>query len=141
MICPKCQYVNPDDANFCSKCGSNLIGIEIREEKKIENFPEKRQVTVMFCDLVGSTELLETLDPEAYADYISNFQQLCKNSIIPFHGHLQHFLGDGIVAFFGYPKAYEESAALAIRSGLDNQKIAELGKSQCYPSRPLRIII
>lgn len=80
---------------------------------------ERRQLTVLFCDMVGSTALSGKLDPEDLADVIRAYQEACKNSIDRWGGHIAKYLGDGVLAFFGYPTAHEDDAERSVRSGLD----------------------
>ncbi|MBS0326196.1 MAG: AAA family ATPase [Proteobacteria bacterium] len=80
---------------------------------------ERRQVTVMFCDLVGSTELASALDPEDMAALIRRFQELCTRAIVSFDGFVAKFMGDGILAYFGYPTASEDDAEHAALAALD----------------------
>jgi len=79
---------------------------------------ERRQLTVMFCDLVGSTELSTRLDPEDLREIIRGFQETCSKIIDSFDGYIAQFLGDGILVYFGYPRAHENDAERAILSGL-----------------------
>ena len=79
---------------------------------------ERRQLTVMFCDLVGSTELSTRLDPEDLREIIRGFQETCSKIIDSFDGYIAQFLGDGILVYFGYPTAHENDAERAILSGL-----------------------
>ncbi|MGE0825311.1 MAG: adenylate/guanylate cyclase domain-containing protein [Candidatus Binatia bacterium] len=80
---------------------------------------ERRQLTVMFCDLVGSTALSEQLDPEELREVISAYQQTCTTVIQRYSGYLAQHLGDGLLVYFGYPVAHEDEAARAVRSGLE----------------------
>jgi class 3 adenylate cyclase/tetratricopeptide (TPR) repeat protein len=80
---------------------------------------ERRQVTVMFCDLVGSTEMSSRLDPEDLRDILHLYQQTCGQVIKGGHGFVARYIGDGIVAYFGYPVALEDAAESAVRAGLD----------------------
>lgn len=80
---------------------------------------ERRQLTVMFCDLVDSTALAEQLDPEDLRTVLQAYQQCCVEIIDRFGGHLAKFLGDGVLAYFGYPRAHEDDAERAVRAGLD----------------------
>src|ERR1043166_6522894 len=80
--------------------------------------PERRQLTVLFCDLVGSTALAARLDPEDLSGVIRKFQHTCASVIASFDGNLAKFMGDGILAYFGYPRAHEDDAARAVRAGL-----------------------
>jgi len=80
---------------------------------------ERRQLTVMFCDLVGSTELSTRLDPEDLQDVITAFQNKCRVAIQQYAGFIARYMGDGILVYFGYPQAYEDDAQRAVRAGLD----------------------
>ncbi len=79
---------------------------------------ERRQLTVMFCDLVGSTELSGRLDPEDLHDLMRRYQDAVAGVVARFEGHVAKFLGDGVLAYFGWPRAYEDQAERAVRSGL-----------------------
>jgi class 3 adenylate cyclase/predicted ATPase len=79
---------------------------------------ERRQLTVMFCDLVGSTPLAEQLDPEDLRQVILTYQQTCAEQIRRFDGYLARYVGDGLLVYFGYPQAHEDDAQRAIRAGL-----------------------
>jgi len=80
--------------------------------------PERRQLTVLFCDLVGSTALSTRLDPEDLRNLIRSYQQAASKHIAHFDGHLAQFLGDGVLAYFGWPRAHEDDAERAVRAGL-----------------------
>ena len=80
---------------------------------------ERRQLTVMFCDLVGSTELSTRLDPEDLQDLITSFQDKCRVAILQYAGFIARYMGDGILVYFGYPQAHEDDAQRAVRAGLD----------------------
>jgi class 3 adenylate cyclase len=79
---------------------------------------ERRQLTILFCDLVGSTELSRRLDPEEYRGIIATFQQTCATTIARFDGFLAKYMGDGVLAYFGYPQAHEDEASRAVRAAL-----------------------
>jgi len=72
----------------------------------------------MFCDLVGSTPLAEKLDPEDLRQVILAYQQTCAEQIRRFDGHLAKYIGDGLLVYFGYPRAHEDDAPRAVRTGL-----------------------
>ena len=78
---------------------------------------ERRQLTVMFCDLVDSTRLAGQLDPEDYRAVVRAYQQTCAAVIQPFDGHIAQYLGDGLLVYFGYPQAHEDDAQRAVRTG------------------------
>jgi class 3 adenylate cyclase/predicted ATPase len=80
---------------------------------------ERRQLTVMFIDLVGSTSLAGRLDPEDMRALITSYQNCCASVIGRFEGYLAKFMGDGVLAYFGWPTAHEDDAGRAIRAGLE----------------------
>ena len=80
---------------------------------------ERRQITVMFCDLVGSTSLSEMLDPEDLRTIMHGYQAAAGAVIERYDGHVAQYLGDGLMTYFGWPTAHEEDAARAVRAGLD----------------------
>src|SRR5215469_11418321 len=81
--------------------------------------PERRQLTVLFCDLVGSTELSRRFDPEDLRELIRHYQDAVSGAVIRHGGYVANFLGDGIIAYFGWPRADEDEAAQAVRAALD----------------------
>ena len=80
---------------------------------------ERRQLTVMFADLVGSTELSQQLDPEDLREINRAYQDAAKAAIERFDGFVARYMGDGVLAYFGYPQAHEDDAERAVRAGLD----------------------
>jgi class 3 adenylate cyclase len=80
---------------------------------------ERRQLTVLFCDLVGSTELSRRFDPEDLRELIRRYQDAVSGAVVRHGGYVANFLGDGIIAYFGWPRADEDNAAQAVRAGLD----------------------
>jgi class 3 adenylate cyclase len=87
-------------------------------EPKPQDLAERRQLTVMFCDLVGSTALSGKLDPEDMSDLIRAFHGAVAAAVAPFDGHVAKLMGDGALVYFGYPRAHEDDAERAVRSGL-----------------------
>ena len=80
---------------------------------------ERRQLTILFCDLVGSTALSQRLDPERLRELMQAYQQACRGVIEKYEGHVAQYLGDGLMVYFGWPQAHEDDAARAIRAGLE----------------------
>ncbi|NGO54838.1 alpha/beta fold hydrolase [Allomesorhizobium camelthorni] len=88
---------------------------------------ERRQLTVMFSDLVGSTALSACLDPEEMREIIRGYQNCCAGEIARFGGYVANFMGDGVLAYFGWPRAHEDDAERAVRAGLAvTRAVAEL---------------
>ena len=88
---------------------------------------ERRQVTVMFADLVGSTALSVSMDPEDLREVISAYQKCVADTVRHFGGFVARYLGDGVKVYFGYPEAHEDDAERAVRAGLElTAAVAEL---------------
>jgi class 3 adenylate cyclase len=85
---------------------------------------ERRQLTAMFCDLVGSTELSGRLDPEDLRGIIGAYHRCCTGLIERNGGFVTKYMGDGVLAYFGYPQAHEHDAERAVRAGLDLVELA-----------------
>ena len=80
---------------------------------------ERRQLTVMFCDLVGSTALAASMDPEDLREVISAYQKCTAETVRRFDGFVAKYMGDGVLVYFGYPQAHEDDAERAVRAGLE----------------------
>ena len=91
---------------------------------------ERRQLTVMFCDLVGSTALSEQLDPEELQSLVRTYQEVSAQVIERYDGYIAQYLGDGLLVYFGYPAAHEDDAAHAIRAGLEIVSALDQARSQ-----------
>ena len=124
--CASCGATSRAGARFCSKCGKALTPEGADTPAKPEtaaNAPptasaERRQLTVMFCDLVGSTALSARLDPEDTREIIGTYQRCCAKQITKAGGFVAKYMGDGVLAYFGYPQAHEDDAERAVRSAL-----------------------
>ena len=87
-------------------------------EPKRQDTAERRQVTVMFSDLVGSTALSARMDPEDLREVISAYQKCVAETVRRFDGFVAKYMGDGVLVYFGYPQAHEDDAERAVRAGL-----------------------
>src|SRR6266851_1550735 len=159
--CPNCGAVNLPRAKFCSECATPLtvevqspksqvqgpeeFGVrssESRVQKSLESrqdVAERRQLTVMFCDLVGSTALSARLDPEELREVVRAYQEICTGVIRRYEGHIAQHLGDGLLVYFGYPVAHEDDAARAARTGLGILEAVRALKAGL--ARPLQVRI
>jgi class 3 adenylate cyclase len=90
-----------------------------RAEPKTQDAAERRQVTVMFSDLVGSTALSARMDPEDLREVISAYQKCVTKTVERFGGFVAKYMGDGVLVYFGYPQAHEDDAERAVRAGLE----------------------
>ena len=106
---------------------------------------ERRQLTVLFCDLVGSTELSTKLDPEDMRGLLSSYRAACGEIIDRYAGSIAQYQGDGILVYFGYPQAHEDDAVRAIRAGLEIipkvQALSERWFTKDEPRLDVRIAI
>jgi class 3 adenylate cyclase/predicted ATPase len=132
-LCAQCGFENPLRFKFCGACGTSLTSqtltprppqakptpqeaISAPEPRSPD--AERRQLTVMFCDLVDSTALSGQLDPEDLREVVRAYQQVCSDVITRFDGHIAQLLGDGLLVYFGYPQAHEDDPQRAVRTGL-----------------------
>lgn len=121
MICPRCGYNNQETANFCSRCGLQLI----------KTPGQRRPVAVIFADISGFTALSEKLDPEEVKDLIDQCLQRLARIIQNYEGYIDKFIGDCIMALFGAPIVHEDDPLRAVLASLDLQKeIVNLNKEK-----------
>src|SRR5262245_9172353 len=102
---------------------------------------ERRQLTVMFCDLVDSTRLAQQLDPEDYRAVVRAYQEAAVAALQPFDGYVAQYLGDGLLAYFGYPQAHEDAAQRAVRAGLAIVDAMESLNTRMVPQYRARVAV
>src|SRR6266487_2709595 len=111
IVCPNCGQENPDGFRLCGMCGASLAAEpQAREERKV--------VTVLFCDLVGSTARAEGLDPEDVRALLSRYHARVRAELERHGGTVEKFIGDAVVALFGAPVAHEDDPERAVRAAL-----------------------
>src|SRR5438552_2928131 len=108
IICSKCGQLNSALLNYCENCGTELAKNPLEQESEFE--AERLHLNILFCDMVGSTELSETLDPEEFRDLVVEYQEVCAKAIEEQGGYIAQYLGDGILVYFGYPKTFEDNS-------------------------------
>ena len=126
MVCPECETPNPDEARFCLNCGARLGSSGGGEARLASYLPsgmlakleaaragrsmagERRIVTMLFCDVVGSTAMAETLDPEEWTEIMNGAFEHLIAPVYRYEGTLARLMGDAIFAFFGAPIAHED---------------------------------
>lgn len=134
--CPQCGVENPVGKRFCGDCGAALsIDIRTRSPSAGQSATEsqtlaqpggaatyadgeRRHLTVLFSDLVGSTEIAAHLDAEDWREIAAQYQRTAASAVTRFGGHVAKYLGDGLMVYFGWPQAHEDDAERAVRSGL-----------------------
>jgi class 3 adenylate cyclase/tetratricopeptide (TPR) repeat protein len=122
MSCSACGEWRRRGTRFCAECGTRLTSDEALPEPGaavggLEG--ELRQLTVAFCDLVGSTEISSTLDPEAFVELLGLYQAAIEGVVARYGGKVVKFLGDGALIVFGWPVANDDDAERAVRAGLE----------------------
>jgi len=123
--CASCGAAAGVEACFCGMCGRGFAESAAPRVAAVVD-GERRQITVLFADLVGSTALSSRLDPEALRNLLRAYQQVCSDAVTLYGGNIRQFLGDGVVAYFGHPTAHENDAERAVLAGL--ALIAGLGR-------------
>src|SRR3954449_1919948 len=118
VTCATCGQENADSARFCSQCGSALgaSAPPVREERKV--------VTVLFCDLVGSTARAEGADPEDVRAALAAFHTQVRGELERFGGTVEKFIGDAVMAVFGAPVVHEDDPERAVRAALAVRDVA-----------------
>jgi hypothetical protein len=122
--CSACGALNQPGAKFCDECGAALSGDGSTSEAENVAPPagsspgERRHLTVMFCDIVGSTGIAIQLDPEEWRDLLADYHRAVAEAVARSGGLVAKYLGDGVVAYFGWPEAHENDAERAARAGL-----------------------
>src|SRR6516164_5237917 len=143
MRCAACRAENPPGNKFCADCGAALaIGVSSAPAEASSPLPaaptssaERRQLTVLFCDLVGSTALASRLDPEDLREIIGVYHRCAAETVGRFDGFVAKYMGDGVLVYFGYPQAREDDAEQAVRAGL--ALVDAIGRLQV--PEPLRV--
>jgi predicted ATPase/class 3 adenylate cyclase len=126
--CPACGAIPQVQASFCDACGASLKNTATpaaqdppptADDSTGRADAERRHLTVVFCDLVGSSKLSELLDPEEFRDLLATYQDSCAAVVSKYDGHVARYVGDGLLIYFGYPQAHEDDASRALRSALE----------------------
>jgi class 3 adenylate cyclase len=132
MRCPQCGAESIADKKFCGDCGARLRRPDVTGQQSTADASagvvqpntdlrvdgERRQLTVLFCDLVGSTEIAARTDPEEWRDVLVEHHRVAGEAVTRFEGHVAKNLGDGFLAYFGWPTAHENDAERAARAAL-----------------------
>jgi class 3 adenylate cyclase len=143
--CPKCGAETTVGKRFCGECGTALA--DVVPAAAADTTPvaasvsgERRHLTVLFCDLVGSTEIAARLDPEEWRETVAAYHRAAADVITRYGGHVAKYLGDGVMAFFGYPEAHDNDAEHAARAGLAMlDAISNLGSQAGRPKLAARV--
>jgi class 3 adenylate cyclase len=126
MICPDCSQANPEPARFCLACGRPLVGgnPEAATSTPVPAMrDERRLVTVVFVDVVGSTSIASRLDAEDWKAVINGAFAVLTPPVYRYGGTIPQFLGDGFLALFGAPVAHEDDPHRAVRAALERRAV------------------
>ena len=122
LICASCGHENSEGAKFCEECGFSFAAARVRTQE------QRKTVTVLFCDLAGSTVLGETLDPERLRALLARYFERMKAIVERHGGSVEKFIGDAVMAVFGVPLVHEDDALRAVRSAVEmRDALPELG--------------
>jgi class 3 adenylate cyclase/tetratricopeptide (TPR) repeat protein len=116
--CAACGTDNAPGRRYCGNCGTAIDHAVVRNEVAAAPAGERRQLTVMFCDMVGSTAIGIRLDPEDLHDVVAAYHRCVTEHVARYGGFIARYMGDGVLAYFGYPVANEDDAERAVRAGL-----------------------
>jgi class 3 adenylate cyclase/predicted ATPase len=131
-LCSRCGQENPDGFRFCGACGALLEAEETREERKV--------VTVLFADIVGSTARAEQLDPEDVRAMLAPYYAHARSEIERFGGTVEKFIGDAVVALFGAPAVHEDDPERAVRAAFAvRDAVADLNAADEWLDLHIRI--
>ena len=116
-VCARCGRESPDDFVFCPGCGASLAAAPAREVRKV--------VTVLFCDLTGSTAIGERTDPEALRALMNRYYDAARGVLERHGGTVEKFVGDAVMAVFGIPVASEDDALRATRAAVELRDVVQ----------------
>jgi predicted ATPase/class 3 adenylate cyclase len=145
LACPRCGASNQPEDKFCGECGAGLVDAAVAKSAEVTPGPvssagERRHLTVLFCDLVGSTEIAAQLDPEEWREVVARYHRVAAEAITRFGGHVAKFLGDGVLAYFGWPLAHDNDAERAARAGLAIvESLLKLNQDARHPKLAARV--
>ncbi|WP_042426597.1 adenylate/guanylate cyclase domain-containing protein [Streptacidiphilus anmyonensis] len=131
MCCPSCRRTLPPDAHFCPACGAPCTTTRTTASRKI--------VTLLFCDLVGSTALSAALDPEILRSVTLRYFELMRQQIEDRGGTVEKFIGDAVMAVFGVPAAREDDARRALAAALGMKEALRRLNAELYPTLGVRL--
>ena len=131
--CPSCNQLNPQNARFCGQCGGTLVAVTAPNPPVAD--AELKQITVLFADVSGSTELIESLDPESAAARLAPAIEAMQEAVRRFEGSVVKVQGDGVMALFGAPNPQEDHAVRACCAALAIQASVKALPGYALPVR------
>src|SRR6266849_4903759 len=132
-VCPQCGQENPEIAKFCLACGTPFTAAEPSAE-------ERKLITVLFTDIVGSTAKAEQMDPEDVRARLAPYYERARAELERFGGTVEKFIGDAVVALFGAPVAHEDDPERAVRAALAvRQAVDRLNEQDAWLDLKIRV--
>jgi class 3 adenylate cyclase/tetratricopeptide (TPR) repeat protein len=144
--CPKCGAAIQPDERYCGECGIALgdaapAAAATDSARVVASAGgERRHLTVLFCDLVGSTEIAARLDPEEWRETVAAYHRAAAEAVTRYGGYVAQYLGDGVMAYFGWPEAHENDVERAARAGLAIlESISQLNEKPIHTKLAARV--
>ncbi len=144
ITCAKCGFASPTGFKFCGSCGqpfSALTPPPVPPAREEVSRADRRQITVLFCDLADSTPLSEALDPEELREVVRAYQAACAGPIERYEGHIAQYLGDGLLVYFGFPEAHEDDPQRSLHAALAMLQEMERLNAKLERERGIRLAV
>jgi len=140
LSCPHCGAANPGQANFCNQCGLKIGATAVPSHVVTPERTggERRHIVILFSDVVGSSAIANKLDPEEWRELLADYQSITDQAIERFGGYVARFIGDGVLAYFGWPMSHENDGERGVRAAVAIlERMAERNQLARRRGRPL----
>jgi class 3 adenylate cyclase/predicted ATPase len=152
LRCASCGSVLAPAARFCVECGTPAAAAaaaggpggarpQVGDAAATGPLVERRHITFMFCDLVGSTQLAHELDPEDLRDILAEYHAICSHVVARYEGTIAQYHGDGVLVYFGYPMAHEDDARRGVQAGLEILRLVRGLDRKLRIDRPISVAL
>ncbi|HVQ41921.1 MAG TPA: AAA family ATPase [Vicinamibacterales bacterium] len=138
--CPSCGTEHLPNARYCGNCGAQLAAAPAAAAT-VTAAIERRHMTFMFCDLVGSTELSQAIDPEDLREIVADYRDAASGAVSRHEGTVAQFYGDGILVYFGYPVAHEDDGRRAVQAAIEILDAVAKLSARLRTERPVTLAV